>query len=66
VNRQTLQIPVATDATGTAMEELLRRLESLEARVTKDVEPADPSLKIVLNADTYRLRERENICLRRT
>jgi hypothetical protein len=61
VNRQTLQIPVATDATGTAMEELLRRLESLEARVTKDVEPADPSLKRVLNADTYRLRARENM-----
>jgi hypothetical protein len=43
------------------MEELLRHLESLEARVTKDVEPADPSLKRVLNADKYRLRAREHM-----
>jgi hypothetical protein len=60
-NRHTLQIPVVSDVSGTAMEELFRRLESLEARVTKDVEPADPSLKRVLNADTYRLRAREHM-----
>jgi hypothetical protein len=39
----------------------LRRLESLEEMVTKDVKPADPSLKRVFNADIYRLRAKKHM-----